>query len=368
MPSETQELLFKAALMPSDVAVSAWRTWNQRIDLVKNQLEGDTFRIFPTVNENLQGYIADDPHGARLKGISRYHWTKTQLVLRDGAKAVEILNMAGIPTMLLKGAAMVSAGMVRVSSRSMADVDVLIPPAFHTQALALLLEEGWKVKDQIPPSRYRLIHSLDLQLNGSTGLDLHWFALSEGCQIGLDDDFWSGSVTTMLKETPTLRLNDSDLLLHVLAHGARLELTPSHHWVVDAVTILRASSSIEWQRVIAMAERRNMTLQLAAMLRYLSHTFEVSVSESIFTQLASMRPSLGQRIEYWARSRQQARWRGIVFHTHKYWRLTHGAQAMHLSLPRYLQDWWGIPRQRDLPSVVLKRGLRQIIRFPKHQI
>ncbi len=357
MPSPTEALIFHAALNSPASAIQAWQTWTQQVDLVHDDLDDDTFRLLSLVYENIAPHLPEDPLLEKLKGISRYHWTKTQLALAHGSRAVTLLQTESIPTLLLKGAALIGANYVRSSSRMMYDFDLLIPDEARERALALLYRHGWQASYPIPSSRYPLIHSLDLKLPADgTGLDLHWFALAESCSHGSDDDFWQASVPITIKGVETRRLSDSDLCFHILAHGARWDPEPSHRWISDTLLLLRSPAVIDWDRVCADAEQRELALLVAAMLVYVRDTFAAPVPTEPITRLQHSHVKIGQRIEFWARNRQRARWRGLAFHAHRYWRLTHGSTGVSLSLVRYFRDWWGVARTADLPAIIVAQA------------
>jgi hypothetical protein len=363
MPSPTQELIFVAALDPSEKAITAWRSWTQQVDLVHDDLEGDTFRLLSLVYENLSARLPDDPLMDKLKGITRYHWTKTQLSLGYGARAVRLLESEAIPTLLFKGAALISAGYARPASRMMHDFDVLVADTDRDRALALLLAHGWAIRDEIPPTRYPMMYSLDLIWPADrTGLDLHWFSLSENCVHGADDDFWRDAEPVTLQGAQTRRLNDSDLCFHIIAHGARWDPEPSHRWVTDMLLLLRGNALIDWDRVCYDAEKRELTLLIAAMLAYVQETFAAPVPPAVITGLRGRRTKVGQRVEYWARNHQRARWEGPSFHIQKYWRLTHGKNGLRISPTHYLRDWWGVPRTIDLPATIWHKAQRKLRR------
>lgn len=356
-PSPTEALVFHAALDTPDAAIKAWRGWTEQVDLVHDELDGDSFRLLSLVYENLAPHLPDDPLMEKLKGISRYHWTKTQLALGYGARAVRLLEAEGVSTLLFKGAALIGAGYAQARSRMMHDFDLLIPDGEREHALALLCAAGWQIAYPIPPSRYPLIHSLDLTWHADgLGLDLHWFALAENCRHGADDDFWRASVPLTLKGVETRRLNDSDLCFHLLAHGARWDPEPSHRWVSDVLLLVRSGATIDWERVCDDAQKRELALLVAAMLDYLRETFAAPIPPEPIRRLRSGRVQVGQRVEYWARRRQRARWGGLTFHAHRYWRLTRGSDGLRLSPARYLCDWWGAARTVDLPAVMVQRG------------
>lgn len=359
MPDPTQELLLHAALDPVPEALTAWRRWTEQVDLVNDEIDADTFRLLSQVYTHLGAALKDDPLAAKLKGITRYQWTKTQLALGHGAEMIALLNQHGIPVIVLKGAALIGMGVTNAMSRSMFDVDILVPPAEVDRALRLLTDAGWTLRYDVPESRQRLLYSFDLIWPGDgSGLDLHQFALADDAGTGADDAFWAGALPVAINGIQTQRLNETDLLLHLLAHGARWTVERSWRWVADVALLLRATPTLDADRLVTAAAARALSLQSAAMLAYLAESFGVPLPAGLIERLRAAPIGPGERLEYWARQRQAEGWGGAAFHLHTYWRLTRRGQRA-LSPVRYLCDWWGVPRATALPGVMIRRLRRK---------
>src|SRR5207248_8350349 len=64
-----------------------------------------------------------------------------------------------------------------------------------------------------------------------------------------------------------------DLLFHCCLHDLIWLPIPSTRWILDAVTLLRDSKSISWQRLVDLAEQLRYTLRLGTALSYVASTF-----------------------------------------------------------------------------------------------
>lgn len=91
------------------------------------------------------------------------------------------------------------------------------------------------------------------------------------------------------------------------------------------VILLRSGATIDRQRFIDEAAARGLSLQTTAMSTYLVDEFNVPLPDGFIDDLRRVRPSLGERIEYWARERQTQPWAGGLFHLNTHWRLTRRA-------------------------------------------
>src|SRR5271163_2990986 len=78
-PSAAQELLLRAALMPDERALSAWRQVRGQIDI--EALDGATQALLPALRKNLLALGEEDELLNLFKGVQRYSWARTQLLL-----------------------------------------------------------------------------------------------------------------------------------------------------------------------------------------------------------------------------------------------------------------------------------------------
>src|SRR4051812_1297061 len=103
-PNAREELLLRAALLEGPDAALAWRAW-----LGGGALEaahGGERRLMGAVYRNLARLGADAPELVRLRGIHRSDWYRNQLLFAAAADAIGLLHGAGIPTLVVKGAAL----------------------------------------------------------------------------------------------------------------------------------------------------------------------------------------------------------------------------------------------------------------------
>lgn len=368
MPDPAQTLLLHAALDSVPQAIEAWRIWRSQVDLVEDEIDGDTFRLLSLVYTHLGSALAGDPLADRLKGITRYQWTKTQLVLARGTTMIDLLQKHDIPVLVIKGGALIGMGAATPLARCMFDLDLLVPPAHSDHALRVLADAGWQPSLDVPASRLRLVHSLDLVWppDGS-GLDVHRYALADNCQPGADDALWAAAVPVTINGVTTRRPADADVLLHGLAHGGRWAISRSVRWVADAALLLRhlagtqagALDAAAVDHIVHAAAARAISLQTADMLAYLRDEFGIPLPAALIDRLRSARTGLGERLEHRMRRRQTGNMDGVTFHLHTYWRLTRQGRVR-LSPVRYLCDWWGLPGAEALPAMIGQRVRRRL--------
>jgi hypothetical protein len=360
-PTPAQELLLRAALMPDERALEAWRRVRPLVDVAA--LDGATQALLPVLRRNLLSLGVDDELLGLFKGVHRYSWARNQMLLAPMMPIVAALERAGISTLLLKGAALVADRRLDAGVRPMNDVDVLVPRGRAGEAIDLLLENGlepvggvpaWYVADYAP--RFVPSHGFRDELDRQ--LDLHWHVLHASCQPGADEAFWAAAEPIELLGVQTRALCPADELLLVVLHGLRWNAVPTYRWVVDAALLCGgAIGSVDYDRLLEQAVTRRVTVALAAGLAYLCRISDAAVPEECLRALRSARGSLFERLEFRAQTAQPRRrsrlQRELVFHGQYLRReLSLGRRA---SVVRHLQlgrRRLGIERVRDLSSVL----------------
>lgn len=278
----SQELLLRAALLDDEPALEAWRRWKQ-VDSVTDT-DHDSGRLFPLLCRHLLSLGIEDPDLPVLKSAYRHQWLANQHRLKRAEAALGVLHQAGIGTMVLKGAALALRHYGDLGVRPMLDVDVLVEPRRVRQAVAALTEAGWS--SFLPTELDVLLpvtHGTLYQDRSRVGIDLHWYAM---WSPAVEDDFWSAAEPLELGEAPTLAQAPADQLLQVCVHGIWSD-GQRVRWVADAITVMRSSPDLDWDRVIERARARALTLPLREALAYLDRRFDAPVPSAVLRTLDS---------------------------------------------------------------------------------
>lgn len=297
-PTPGQELLLRAALDHGPRAIAAWDEWKKSHDLIESLLDHGSFRLLPLVYRNLLACGADDPLMPRLKGIYRYWWCANQRLFDQAATAIKGLEAKGIPTLVLKGAAISILYYRDRGVRPMGDADVLVPHARAEAAVECFRRMGWRPMRSRVSELIRYQHSVRMVSPTGEGLDLHWRGLAECVGEGMDEGFWSRAVPIPVLHVASRALGPGDALLHAVVHGMRWNAEPTLRWIPDAMVILReAGDGIDWSRLRDEARVRGVSLRLAAGLTYLRDRFDAPVPDEALAALAATRPPLVERLE-----------------------------------------------------------------------
>lgn len=294
-PSADELLLLQAALLEGSPAAAAWRRYRSLHPGV-DHLDYDGYRVLPQLSRNLRSIDPDDPAMGRLAGVYRHAWYANQQLLYQGAQAVAALQEAGIPVMLLKGAALVALYLPQVALRPMDDVDILVKPGDTERALRVLGDAGWQAAEGLRlDTAMRLRHSLALVGPRGSQLDLHWAAIFPRSN---DSGLWADAVPASLNRVPTLAPSATDLLVLTCAHGVSWGPAPLR-WIADALIVLRcASEQVDWEKLIDAARSERLVLDLQDALAFLAAHFDVEIPAGVLRRLRSTPPRPADRLLY----------------------------------------------------------------------
>jgi hypothetical protein len=355
------ELLIKAAVSSGDTARRAWMAWRGHGPFPKP--DSASRRILPLVSCNLRR-IGVAPLPPRLERAYRATWARNVLRFRDLATVLQAFNGAGIPTIVLKGAALVVAAYRDYGARPMDDADVLVPAERAAEAIDLLKAAGWDSPLGRPERLVGVRHADEFR-RGPHNLDLHWSVLQECCRSGDNDDFWNERQPVSINGVPTSVLCPADQLLHVLVHGARSGPAQPAGWLTDALTLLGSSGiAVDWDRLVAQSTARGLVVPVREALRLLSSTFQAPVPGEVLTALSREDVSRTQQLEYRTKRNRRRLVGSLPVLWFDYARWARGTTAGRLTgFPRYLQVTFRTKSLWGLPGDVVRLTLQRVRSF-----
>ncbi len=347
-PTPEQLLVLHAALDPAADALAAWERWRGRIDF--DDVDHGSTRLLPLVYRNLGPDSFDAEVVGRLKGLYRRSWSHNQLIFKRAAEAITLLQDAGIETLVTKGASLALLAYGDVGARPMDDVDVLVPIERAGDAISVLSNAGWSPDHEDPLAWTEVHHSLDFAGGESGHVDLHWFAL---WQPASDGRLWQAAVPLELSGVATRAPCPADQLLLACVHGTPWSPLPPFRWIADAVTVIRAAEgAIDWERLVAEATRRRLTVATAAALAYLGEEFGAAVPDSVLAELRAAPTSRHERAAFRAACRPDSPLRTLRMAWDRYRRL----RDLDTGAPRpdgfvdFARRFWGLESVWRLPA------------------
>ncbi|MBW4497063.1 MAG: nucleotidyltransferase family protein [Oscillatoria princeps RMCB-10] len=361
-PTHQQGLLLRAALLQGENALAAWEEWRAAVDI--QRLDAGSYRLLPLLYRNLSLHGVNDPLMAKFKGVYRNTWCKNQLSFKKVSAVMRAFHEAGIQTMLLKGAALSLNYYRDYGLRPMSDFDLIVPTADALPAMKLLRELGWETSVERPERYIDLTHAAGgFSDEYGTKMDLHWHVLHQCLQENADEDFWKGAISVKIDDLSTHVLNPTDQLFHVCVHGWHGDVFPTIRWVADAMTVINSSpDAIDWHRLVAQAEKRQLVLRLKDTLPILRDLLDAPVPLSIIQDIEKLPIAAIERLEYKSSPGRLIRGFGSLpmIYTSYVRRSMNDGSFNLLGLARHLQYYLGLEHLWQLPLDVIKRGIRRI--------
>jgi hypothetical protein len=346
-PTAEQLLVLHAALDPAPAAAVAWQGWRAAVEF--DDVDHGSTRLLPLVYRNLGAAAFDTRVAGRLKGLYRRSWSHNQLIFKRAAEAIAALEGAGIETLVTKGASLALLSYGDVGVRPMDDVDVLVPLERTMEAIEALSSAGWKPDHEDPKAWTRVHHSLGFAGPDTGEVDLHWFSL---WQPASDVELWRASVSLELAGAATRAPCPADQLLLACVHGTPWSPLPPFRWIADAVTVIRsAGEQLDWDRLAAEAERRRLTVAVAAALAYLAEEFGVSIPPAVLAGLRAAPDSRHERAAFRAACRPDSPLRTLRMAWDRYRRLREldtGAPPPG-NFVSFARRFWGLESVWQLP-------------------
>ncbi|NJM83455.1 MAG: nucleotidyltransferase family protein, partial [Tabrizicola sp.] len=283
-----QVLLLKAALC-QDKAVAAEaldRWWTGVADF--DQVRGTDANLFPQVYWNLGSQIRDATLRARLKGTARHHWVRNQYLIANGGQLLDSLSRAGVPVLLLKGAAIASTVDDDLGLRTMSDCDLLVPKSRAIEVIDILARSDLLEPGRIDHRDLDVIHGITLALrkNRHANFDLHWRPLRLVGATELAEEMYASARPAAFAGRPCLAPCPEHLVFHAIAHGFEWSPWPRYDWLIDAIKVLRRTAgSFDWDKLAASALRYRFGYMVGAALEEGRAKAGIDVPDAVLRRL-----------------------------------------------------------------------------------
>jgi hypothetical protein len=310
-PTPAQELLLGFCLQRDAAAARrCWAEWKAMVPL--DDLDYASFPLMCKVWLRVAELGIAEPDLGRIKGLYRYQWAQSQVTFRGKRAVIDVLNSAGVPVMLMRGAALACTVYHEPSARGWQDTVIHVPMPEAARAVAALAGHGWMARDfdaaRPAPHGCCLLHPE----HGEAWIC--WRPMPGDHAAAVGEDWWQASQTL---QYDTLRARipcSADHLLHLCENGMNPAYPTGLLWLADCAQLIRnAQPAMDWDRLIAQSQRFQVSLYLRAALGWLSEHLEVSIPGEVLTALERVQVPLGGRIEFYLSSRPDDRRSGVGF-------------------------------------------------------
>jgi hypothetical protein len=352
LPTPRQELLLRAALLSGRPARQAWEAWIAAVDI--ERLEPGSDWMLPQLWANLRADPPAHPVLERLRGIYRHAWLKGRLALDRIGAAAQQLQAAGIPVLVVSGAALAACYERAGGMRRLEDTDLLVPAGQALRAMRTLAGLGWapyrRSIASFTPAALEARHACPfVHDRDRLGFELHWRVLPGPQAPDADGPAWRDAVPLALDGLEAQALNPTDLLLHACARGARWQPARRCRWVADAAMLLR--EDIDWDRLAARARAGRASLPLAAGLAYLQQLLGTEAPAPALDALRAIPATPAERNAFLAeisaprgpRPIRALRTAWARYQLHAESRGAPGGLRRAAGFPAFVRAWYGAP-------------------------
>jgi hypothetical protein len=315
-----------------------------------------SFRLLPQLYRNLSRQGVDDPLLLRFKGVARKEWYKNQRFFSSVVQPVEVLNQAGIQSMLLYDPAMALRCASDYRIGTTATLAILVPTRQAICAAECLGRNGWisesGMLSALMANHLSLAYMHAFNDTLQRRIQLHWHLLPECCQLEADQEFWAGAVTVKLHDTQVLILDPADHLLHICVQDTMISCCSTFVRAVDAMLLIQAArEELDWARLIRQATERGLVLPVISVLDYLQANLADPIPDEALAKLRAMPVPKQQQVEFRLKNSQILIWRRLLRLWFNYLRGANG-----LNWPRkvvgfagYLKHYWRLDHWWQLP-------------------
>ena len=264
------------------------RDWPRALTLA--EMEGAT----PALWRALQ------PHRAELpKEIAEFLRMRTMvsefrmtLLSQRAQDSVRAIVAAGIPVMLLKGAAIGALTDPTFRTRPMGDVDLLVHPADAPRAAELLLATGWSVTSdevvvELLQGQHHLPHFVRADLPGLR-LELHTMLLPPGHAFPLDlAELWRETILAPAPFEGAVLLSPEHHVLHASIHFAWQHRVNFGAWrTLRSIAAMTKRPDFHWERLERIARSAKAGTTVYWTLRMAELLSAISAPKELMQRLA----------------------------------------------------------------------------------
>lgn len=374
-PNEREERFLSLVLAHDADVPRLWDAWKR--DVRWDDIEPALIGLLPLLHLRLAALGIEDDLSARVRGIYKLAWFKNQKILEAARDVASACAKLGIPTLMLKGIALLDRAYADPGARFLGDGDFLIRPEDAHQVFSLMRQKGWRhVDTHFAPGRPErafgydaVMHATPMVGKNGVELEVHWriFHVDTGREtvrllllraprhIERTDELWQRAEPLTLRGTPCCMLSLEDTLIHIVVHGAEGNPYRPARWVADAVTLIRREAP-RWERLAAYTKEAGREIEMAIGMRYLMERFGIDVPDAFFASLDIGTVASERADAYYQTARAALPPLGnLPILWYRYWKLESSGGFINrcLRLPGYLARAWKLAKLRDIVPFVL---------------
>ena len=304
-----------------------------------------------------------------LFGVAR----QNLIAMNALAAILDELSDAGIPHIVLKGAALALTLYKNEGLRPMCDIDLLVPHADVPHVLTILERIGFFQQKSDPhPGMYltyaNVIH-MQVSEPETLNLDLHWCLLNlpHYRQKIHNADLWDNAIPLPVLSVPGRTLEEEAQLVHLcghlLLHGEALSDYGSLLWEYDiALYLSERAADLDWNIVVKRASTWDLLVPLQQVLPLMTSSWGLILPNSVLASVDSAIPSqMDSKLAHLRTSGRKGLGMRILSKTYHLPSRRHEIKylaGMLFPSTSYMRERYGMPHPILLPFYYAYRWLR----------
>ncbi|MFC1849851.1 nucleotidyltransferase family protein [candidate division CSSED10-310 bacterium] len=364
-PTEQQELLLQAAFLQGDLALQAWRAWLSQTDL--DSIDRESFQLLPQLYRNLSHLSPDGDELPKLKGIYRHAWAQNQVSLHQIIPLLQTLQENRIDFLLLNGAAMILLHLSDYGHRLLSNISIFVRVNQVRAAFRVLRNNDWQPASPLSAESLRQV----TPARGSIGfsnrenqakLTLYWHLYPDIQHLQSNSQLLHYAIREKLHHVPLKVINPTDHLMYLCVSGFKYKRLAPLHWITDAIIVTnRASTIIDWERLIIQAMGCRFFLPLQETLLYLSENYHVLIPPEILKSMERLATLVSDYKSRAGKSQISVLTAGrFIWFLNSHLAEQTSWLRMMIRFPQFLQHYWGLIYPGQIPFTILKKVLQTI--------
>lgn len=285
-PNQSLDRLLRAAVLKdSAAAMDSWRAFEAAADF--DHLTAGEMRLIGLAAKRLPEFALDSPMLARIGGIERANWARSQLTIGAAGDGLRALKAASIDMLVIKGASRFAAGDPASRGRMLNDVDIVVRPEDMTRAFDLLVGGGWQPAGSGTAlfQRSHVSDAVGINLvRGRFGnLDLHRTPYHPPYASTVNEtSIWDRATAGKLGYVPLRVPSATDAVTIAIAHGA-LDAHKSSDWLADIAAAI--DTGVDWDLLETLIGNCRMHAPAAVALGYVRDRLDRPVPGPLLARL-----------------------------------------------------------------------------------
>lgn len=218
----------------------------------------------------------------RIRGVARFYVFKNAALFSSFEHLGKIFNKAGIPMLLLKGAA-IKANYNPNACRCLGDIDFAVPKERLNEAVKIAESQGFQIISDA-------LHSIDMkqsEINGTAGsIDIHHCLFKTSNRRSIEDELADGASSIRFFGAEVWIPSAENLLLQLLENEFHdLCIVRNNRrrfkWIYDSGLVLSSSLQFDWIHLINTAKKYSIYEAIQPMLSLLADYLPLYVPKNM---------------------------------------------------------------------------------------